>query len=145
MNLLGDFGGFNDGLMIFPSAIMGVYGSYFFTRMVAKEVPVKKRRNKKKQSALYNSLAQREHSELNPVEIDELHEETSLVVRTELFSLKSFCRPFSKKTKEKLLRKKALERVDHQLDIRSIFAMYTNLALLQDVLLNKEQKLLFAN
>ena len=52
MNLLGDFGGFNDGLMIFPSAIMGVYGSYFFTRMVAKEVPVKKRRNKKKQSAL---------------------------------------------------------------------------------------------
>ena len=79
------------------------------------------------------------------MEIDELHEETSLVVRTELFSLKSFCRPFSKKTKEKLLRKKALERVDHQLDIRSIFAMYTNLALLQDVLLNKEQKLLFAN
>ena len=52
MNVLGDFGGFNDGLVIFPSALMGIYSSYFFTRMVAKEVPVKKRRNKKKKSAL---------------------------------------------------------------------------------------------
>ena len=52
MNVLGDFGGFNDGLVIFPSALMGIYSSYFFTRMVAKEVPVKTRRNKKKQIAL---------------------------------------------------------------------------------------------
>ena len=41
--------------------------------------------------------------------------------------------------------KKSLDRIEHQLDIRSFFAMYTNLTLLRDVLLSKEQKLLFAN
>ena len=141
MSLLGDFGGFNDGILLIPTAIMGYYSSYFFNRKVAEEVPVKKKRSKKKKhrTALRQPLRD---GKLSNEAINELHKEASLLHKAKHGLSK--CRPF-RKTKDSILQEKALERIDHQLDIRSFFAMYTNLSLLQDVLLSKEQQLLLAH
>ena len=41
MELLADSGGFNDGVLIFPSAFMGVYAALVFQAELLKLIPIK--------------------------------------------------------------------------------------------------------
>ena len=44
--LLGDFGGFNGAIVMFPSYLMSLYSSKMFNNQILQELPIKKKRKK---------------------------------------------------------------------------------------------------
>lgn len=62
-----------------------------------------------------------------------------IMLRSFFCSVKKIC----KDSKQLRLRKKALDRLENMLDIRSFFKVHTNLAILLELLLSKEQLILF--
>ena len=43
MEALGDFGGFNDGIMLFPAILMQIYSSKMYSQALFSLLPIKKR------------------------------------------------------------------------------------------------------
>ena len=62
-----------------------------------------------------------------------------IMLRSLFCSVKKVC----KQSKQLRLRKKALDRLENMLDIRSFFQVHTNLTILLQLLLSKEQLVLF--
>ena len=68
-SFIGDVGGFNSAIIIFPSYIMSFYSSRMYQASIFKDVPVNtKRKSKKKSSALDKKLAQASFLEDNRLE-----------------------------------------------------------------------------
>ena len=44
MEVLGDFGGFNDGIMLFPAILMSIYSNKMFLQSLFSVLPVKKKK-----------------------------------------------------------------------------------------------------
>ena len=45
MEALGDFGGFNDGIILFPAIIMQIYSQKMYLQHLFKLLPIKRARN----------------------------------------------------------------------------------------------------
>ena len=47
MQLIGDVGGFNSAIVLFPTVIMGFYSAHSFEKSISSDIPVKKKKRKK--------------------------------------------------------------------------------------------------
>ena len=60
MNLLSDFGGFNDGVIIIPAILMGMYNANQFYFAMAAIFPVKNKKRPKKKNEVQQKFATRD-------------------------------------------------------------------------------------
>ena len=150
MILLGDIGGFNGAIFIFPAFLLSWYNEKMFTSSLYEELPVKQKKSKANSySALQRKIASNEsfNDGLAPDDINSLIKEVNQVKPRKIPFLsrlkchfKFLCRKDHYKQK---VREKALGNLEDQLDIRSFFSVNKNLSLLIWLLLSKDQQLLF--
>ena len=145
--VLGDVGGFNGAIVIFPAYIMSYYSQQMYNKSVAAETPIRRpaRRNKQKKSyAVPEQVLDGQKSVTQP-ELTGIYDQVKLITRQKVPYWKSLCyfASLCGQDREMRLMKKVTERFEEQLDIRSFVRVRTNLALLIRVLLSDQQMLLF--
>ena len=59
MTFLADFGGFNDGIVLLPAILMGIYNSKMFYQVVTTLFPVKHRHQSRSSTTNLNQTEQR--------------------------------------------------------------------------------------
>ena len=150
MILIGDIGGFNGAVFIFPAFFLSWYNQKMFTSSLYEELPVKKKKSKDNSySSLQRKIASNQsfNDGLAPDDISSLISEANSAKprKISFFNrlkchVKFLCRKDHYKQK---VREMALVNLEDQLDIRSFLSVNKNLSLLIWLLLSKEQLLLF--
>jgi len=146
--VLGDLGGFNGAIVIFPAYIMSYYSQQMYNKSVAAETPIRRaaKRNKQKKSntTVLEKVLDGQQSVTQP-ELTSIYQQVKLITRQKVPYWKSLCyfASLCGQDREMRLMKKVTERFEEQLDIRSFVRVRTNLALLIRVLLSDQQMLLF--
>ena len=148
MAALGDFGGFNDGVILIPAILMSIYSQKMFSQELFGEIPVKSESN----TACREKMREKCSTNLSPFELEKsdcelLDDESKRIKRwkNSWFISLCFSKCICKRERGMLLQEKAIERFDQQLDIRSIVKTRIDLSILLSLLLSKEQLLLFRN
>ena len=142
MALLGDFGGFNDGIILLPAILMSIYSSKIYTRELFSHLPVKSKSNYNSKSMIAKKLNEnRSPFELTQLDSEMLAEESRRIKLkrnswcSSIFScLKCLC----KKDRGMLMQERAVENFERQLDIRSLVKTRIDLSILLSVLFSKE-------
>ena len=150
MILIGDIGGFNGAVFIFPAFFLSWYNQKMFTSSLYEELPVKKKKTKDNSYSSLQSKIVSNQSFNDGLAADDINSLISEVNSAKprkipFFSrlkchFKFLCRKDHYKQK---VREKALANLEDQLDIRSFLSVNKNLSLLVWLLLSKEQLLLF--
>ena len=68
MEVLGDFGGFNDGIMLFPAIFMSIYSNKMFLQNLFRLLPVKKRTSSSSGAMMRKSFS----SNQSPIQLTEV-------------------------------------------------------------------------
>ena len=143
LDLLGDFGGFNDAILFLFSLPMGFYASSMYSLDIAGLFkPQNMRQKKQGETVLLKELSSKDRSS------DKLHEnEKALIfgsmltgaadsVRLTFFKALCYCKWLCKRNRELRIQNAANERFDEALDVKALYQNYMNLKLLIDVILN---------
>ena len=151
--LLGDFGGFNGAIIMFPALLMSFYTPRMYAAAVAHDTPVREprsRNSKQKQhqlTAQTNIALESAHSPtgLNEGAVGSLIKQARNITRPKISfaQLMCFTTCICNKGKTKRLIDKINDRFEEQLDVRSLVRVRTNLALLLRLMFTDQQLLLY--
>ena len=151
VQLLADFGGFNDGLFLLTSSFMVVYSRSMFEGNFSEQFPVRRKSKKKAEQAqnrqLYDQLSKGQEYQLSAGDtklLAQIAQRTSLFIKSSY--LKSLCSPClscrcfrSRKDRQLHTMNQALEQYASACDIRSLINVMLNQSILLEALLTKEQ------
>ena len=150
MEVLGDFGGFNDGIMLIPAILMGIYSNKMFLQNLFSLLPIKKKKKTTGRDMMNEKCnADQASFALTGADTKHLVEESGRVKfkrnswLLNLCFIKCLCK--KKRRRGMLLQAKAIEVFEAQLDILSIVKTRFDLSILLRALLSKEQLFLFKN
>ena len=146
MAVLGDFGGFNDGIVFIPAILMSIYSNKMYLMSLFALLPVKRVGNSKIRDEMNDRCSDAQPTfQLTHVDTELLSEESKQMNLKKNSWCKNLCytRFFCKRDRGVLLQEKAIEHFEDQLDIRSIVKTRIDLSILLSLLLSKEQLLLF--
>ena len=141
MAALGDFGGFNDGIVLIPLVFMQIYSRKMYLQHLFTILPIKRGSHKSK---MRKSIEDRFTQDSLPLEISE-NETAQLAKETERMTfLKNsyflslcFSKCLCRKNRSMRLQEKAAEQFHNQLDIRSLVKTRIDLSILLNALLNR--------
>ena len=148
MEALGDFGGFNDGVMLFPAIFMSFYSNKMFQQTLFSLLPIKKGKRSSSGDTMKEKCdANQSLFTLTEKDAEVLADESGRMILKKNSWLLSLCfsKCICKRERGMRLQAKAIEAFENQLDIRSIVKTRTDLSILLRSLLSKEQLLLFHN
>ena len=148
MEALGDFGGFNDGVLIFPAILMQIYSSRMYLQSLFSLLPVKQTKISGGRKKMKDKLDQDPSPfELTEADTEMLAEESGrLGLRKNSWILNlCFSKCLCRKSRGMRLQEKAIAQFEDSLDIRSIVKTRIDLSILLRSLLSKEQLVLFRN
>ena len=149
MEALGDFGGFNDGVLIIPAILMHIYSSKMYLQALFSLLPVKKIKISGARKRMKDKLNEGSSSPFELTEADaQMLAKESGRVRLQTNSWLSnlcFVKCICRKSRGMRLQEKAIAQFEDSLDIRSIVKTRIDLSILLRVLLSKEQLVLFRN
>ena len=148
MAALGDFGGFNDGVILIPAILMSIYSRKMFLQELFGQLRMKSESNPASREKMLKKCSLNQTSfELAQSDCELLADESERVkrVKNSWFISLCFSQCICKRERGMQLQKVAIERFEKQLDIRSIVKTRVDLSILLSLLLSKEQLLLFRN
>ena len=149
MMFLSDFGGFNDGIAIFPAILMTLYNGKMYDAEKASVFPIKRKDAKGKKRSKKMQKKFKYAQTLQQEDIVSLSKESAMLVQFEAPSswLRSlFCCKFLCRRDRKLhLQDRTNRYIEKQLDIRNLIKTHIDISILTRLLLNHQQLILFQN
>ena len=148
MEALGDFGGFNDGIIFIPAILMQIYSQKMYLQHLFKLLPIKRAKNPSDRKKIRERFSQDSSlNELSKEDAEMLAEESGRLQLSMTHWLLNLCfvKCLCRKAYRMRLQERAIEQFENSLDIRSIVKTRIDLSILLRSLLSKEQLLLFRN
>ena len=114
--VLGDVGGFNGAIVIFPAFLMSYYSQQMYNKSVAAETPIRRpaRRNKQKKSHTVPEQVLDGQKSVTQPELTSIYQQVKLITRQKVPCWKSLCyfASLCGQDREMRLMKKVTERFE---------------------------------